>query len=198
MFLDHSWIITIIIIFEACGCDRSLGCLRCPVGLHKHRLSYPWRSYCTHVDTLSGCSRNNGLLGQNKTKPKQKKRIIIILKKINTRKFREWRHLFFFFIWKIVTFRAVLRKEICPSNLNGELTFWHICYTKNKNKKKTIFAKISTCTFLCIFYTSVSRFGKTVLASWIWLTGIPKTGILKSKKIQTLQSAKRKKWINLP
>ena len=195
MFLDHSWIITIIIIFEACGCDRSLGCLRCPVGLHKHRLSYPWRSYCTHVDTLSGCSRNNGLLGQNKTKPKQKKRIIIILKKINTRKFRE---VFFFSFERLCTFRAVLRKEICPSNLNGELTFWHICYTKSKNKKKTIFAKISTCTFLCIFYTSVSRFGKTVLASWIWRTGIPKTGILKSKKIQTLQSAERKKWINLP
>ena len=142
MFLDHSWIITIIIIFEACGCDRSLGCLRCPVGLHKHRLSYPWRSYCTHVDTLSGCSRNNGLLGQNKTKPKQKKKDNYNSKKNKYKKIQGMKTFLrgvFFSFERLCTFRAVLRKEICPSNLNGELTFWHICYTKSKNKKKNNF-----------------------------------------------------------
>ena len=136
MFLDHSWIITIIIIFEACGCDRSLGCLRCPVGLHKHRLSYPWRSYCTHVDTLSGCSRNNGLLGQNKTKPKQKKRIIIILKKINTRKFREWRHLFFFFHLKDCYFSSSLKERDMPKQFKwGTYFLTYLLYKKQKQKK---------------------------------------------------------------
>ena len=104
----------------------------------------------------------------------------------------------FFFIWKIVYFSSSLKERDMPKQFKWGTYFLTYLLYKKQKQKKTIFAKISTGTFLCIFYTSVSRFGKTVLASWIWRTGIPKTGILKSKKIQTLQSAERKKWINLP
>ena len=98
----------------------------------------------------------------------------------------------FFSFERLCTFRAVLRKEICPSNLNGELTFWHICYTKNKNKKKNNFRQNKYLYFSVYF---LHRYPVLVKPFWpveFGGQGFPKQAFWKVKNTNATIGGKEK------